>query len=377
MSFEESGPFLMSALEKVEGVMKEYRWMIYGATGRSGQLIARRAVEQGLRPILAGRNAKAVQKISQELNLSWRAFEIGDWETFRREASKINLLVNAAGPFMQSSVLIAEQCLAAHTHYFDLSNEVPSLVAAYTLDGAAKEKDLTLLPGLAFSPAASNCLIKHLHTLLPDADSLDIALEPFMRSESVGANLTMVESIAGGGFRRRGGTLERCWTGNKLIQVALPTGMRMLVPAALGDVEAAYRCTNIPNITTHIVTDIPVAPFRSQEEESPSKDRPPHGESVAERNPNNGGANGKPHPRQSLVWARMSKIGQSSLEGWLYLGEGYEFTAAVVVAGVSQLFHKRGLSTGAHTPASALGADFILDLPNVERRIKPLNKIVM
>eukprot|EP01031_Cornospumella_fuschlensis_P015580 gene15580-19046_t len=41
--------------------MGETTWMIYGANGYTGQLVAAEAVRQGLTPILAGRNAKEVQ----------------------------------------------------------------------------------------------------------------------------------------------------------------------------------------------------------------------------------------------------------------------------------------------------------------------------
>jgi saccharopine dehydrogenase (NAD+, L-lysine-forming) len=359
----------ISGMRRDEKPMKEYQWMIYGATGRSGQLIARRAVSQGLRPILAGRNTKAIQELAEELNLSWRAFEVADWKRFKEEVSKVNLLVNAAGPFLQFSVLIAEACLAVHTHYFDLSNEIPSLTAVYTLDAEAKEKDLLLLPGLAFSPAASNFLVEYLHTLLPGADSLDIALQPFMRTQAIGANLNIFESVMGGVFRRRGGVLERYWIGGPLAQVTLPNGVRTLVPAALGDLEAAYRCTKIPNIMTHVVVDILLFDEILQKTTGAANYGPRETQPTAANGNTKG--QGNPNGGQSLVWARMSKAGKNALEGWLHLGEGYDFTAAMVVAVVSRLVEERKLSTGAHTPATALGADFILNLPDVERKVRP------
>lgn len=348
----------------MERLSKDYPWMIYGATGFSGELIARKAAALGLRPILAGRNAKAVQRIAEKLDLAWRAFEISDCGRCRREISCVNLLVNAAGPFKQASVLVAESCLATQTHYFDLNNEVPSLVAMYTLDAQAKEKNLTLLPGLALSPAASNCLVKHLHNLLPSADSVDIVLDPFMRTYSPGANLTVVENIVQGGFRRRGGALERCWFGNGLIEAKLPTGSRRMLPGALGDVEAVYRSTKLPNITTYIAADLPSVSHGFLQTTPVSSDRSSPVETST--TPFDGAG------RKSLVWARMSKLGQGFLEGWLEFGEGHEFTAAVVVAGVSRILNGKRLSTGAQTPATALGPDFILDLPNVKREVQLL-----
>jgi short subunit dehydrogenase-like uncharacterized protein len=283
----------------------------------------------------------------------------------------VNLLVNAAGPLTQTSVLVAEACLAAHTHYFDLSNQVPSLVGIYTLDAEAKEKNLTLLPGLALSPAASNCLVKHLHTLLPNADALDIVLDPFMRPPThPGASLTIEENIAQGGFRRRGGVLEGNWFGKGLVKMLLPTGTRPMLPSALGDMEAAYRCTNLPNIAAYIVVDVPpvsgdvASTQTSPAAQSASAKSGPTDSDNEDRYAHPGG-------RQSLVWARISKLGQSSLEGWLQFGDGYDFTAAAVIAGISRVLDTGPLSTGAHTAATALGTDFILSLPNVKRTVRP------
>jgi saccharopine dehydrogenase (NAD+, L-lysine-forming) len=347
----------------MEEVIKDYPWMIYGATGRSGELIARKAVAQGLRPILAGRDARAVQKIAEELNLSWRAFGVGDWDKFKREVSRVNLFVNAAGPLKQTSVLVAESCLAACTHYFDLTNQIPSLVAMYTLDAEAKEKNLTLLPGLALSSAVSNCLVEHLHMLLPDADSVDIVLEPFMKDHIPEANLTLAENLAQGGFRRCGGALERYRFGSGLMEAGLPTGIRSVLPSALGDVEAAYRDTKLPNIAAYIATDIPLLFSGVRQTESRHR-----GNGTRY---NHSDDNVPTDDRYSLVWARMSKEGQNFLEGWIEFGEAHEFTATVVIAGVSRLLEQKQLSAGALTPAAALGSDFILNLPNVKRTVQP------
>jgi len=378
---------LSISVENGTRVTKDYPWMIYGATGISGGLIARKAVARGLRPILAGRDPRALQRIAAELGLSWRVFEMTDWGRFRREISRVNLLVNAAGPLMQASVLVAESCLAVDTHYFDLSNQVPSLVAIYMLDAEAKDKNLTLLPGMALSPAASNCLVEHLHTLLPAADSLDIALEPFLETHVPGANLTIAENIVQSGFRRRDGALERYGFGNGMIEVVLPTGVRRMLPSALGDVEAAYYSTKLPNIATYLIVDIPAFSDSFKQTVGASSIRVSPAELKTENGDSPTGNDGKHlvgssnleddnhlDKKQSLVWARMSKTGHASLEGWLQLGEGHDFTASLVIAGVSRLADKKQLSVGTHTAATALGADFILELPNVTRTVQYLTE---
>lgn len=52
------------------------QWMIYGANGYTGQLLARAAAQRGLRPILAGRNRQTISALANELNLPFRCFDL-------------------------------------------------------------------------------------------------------------------------------------------------------------------------------------------------------------------------------------------------------------------------------------------------------------
>ena len=44
-------------------------FILYGATGHTGSLIARRAVEQGLKPLLVARDALKLDRLARELAL--------------------------------------------------------------------------------------------------------------------------------------------------------------------------------------------------------------------------------------------------------------------------------------------------------------------
>ena len=50
------------------------QWMIYGANGYTGRLIAAEAVKRGLKPVLAGRSEPAVRELAESLGLRWRQF---------------------------------------------------------------------------------------------------------------------------------------------------------------------------------------------------------------------------------------------------------------------------------------------------------------
>lgn len=73
--------------------MNNRQWMIYGANGYTGELIAREAVERGSEPVLAGRSAGKIEPLAAELGLESRIFSLNDPEATRQGLSGIELLV--------------------------------------------------------------------------------------------------------------------------------------------------------------------------------------------------------------------------------------------------------------------------------------------
>src|SRR5688572_568370 len=120
-------------------------WMIYGANGYTGQLIAREAVRRGHRPILAGRNGEAVRKLADELKLEARVFDLG-----KAQLGGVALVVHCAGPFSQTSGPMVEACLAHKVHYLDITGELEVFESVFAADAAARERGITLLPGVGF-----------------------------------------------------------------------------------------------------------------------------------------------------------------------------------------------------------------------------------
>ena len=45
------------------------RWLLYGASGYTGRMIAEEAVRRGHRPVLAGRSAERVRPLAESLGL--------------------------------------------------------------------------------------------------------------------------------------------------------------------------------------------------------------------------------------------------------------------------------------------------------------------
>ncbi|MEZ4380624.1 MAG: NAD(P)H-binding protein [Nannocystaceae bacterium] len=76
------------------------RWMLYGANGYTGALIAKLAAERGERPILAGRRRPAVAALAERLGLDHRVFDLSDARALARQLEDVDALLLAAGPLL-------------------------------------------------------------------------------------------------------------------------------------------------------------------------------------------------------------------------------------------------------------------------------------
>ena len=82
-------------------------WMIYGANGYTGEITAREAVQQGLKPVLAGRNRERIETLAQELGLESRVFALDDPDQVLAGISGMKLVLHCAGPFSATSAPMA------------------------------------------------------------------------------------------------------------------------------------------------------------------------------------------------------------------------------------------------------------------------------
>src|SRR4051812_19190014 len=98
-------------------------FLIYGANGYTGSLLAREAARRGLRPILAGRNASALAALAAELAVEHRVFSLDDSSAVDAGLDGARVVLHCAGPFAHTSRAMADACLRTRTHYLDITGE--------------------------------------------------------------------------------------------------------------------------------------------------------------------------------------------------------------------------------------------------------------
>lgn len=230
------------------------RFLLYGATGFVGGATARLAVQRGLRPVLAGRDAIKVQAQATALGVEYRAFSLDDAAAMDRALDDVAVVLHCAGPYLYTSAPMVEACLRTRTHYLDLTGEIPVYQAVATRDAEARARGVMLLPGVGFDVVPTDCLAVHLKRRLPSATRLTLAFQ----SEGPaglppGTQRTMVELIPFGNRVRRQGRLEPPARGLKTRAIDFGRGPVQATRLTWGDVFMAYYSTGIPDIEDYAV----------------------------------------------------------------------------------------------------------------------------
>lgn len=341
-------------------------WMIYGANGYTGRLLAEAAVERGERPVLAGRREEAIRPLARELGLEARVIDLADEEGLRAGLKDMDLVVHCAGPFSATSRPMIDACLATRTHYLDITGEIAVFEAAFRRDAEAKQAGVVLLPGVGFDVVPTDCLAAMLASYLPDALDLELAFAG-LGSVSAGTASSAIEGLGRGGWARVDGTLKQVPTGWRERDIPFPHRTRTCVTIPWGDVSTAFHSTAIPNI--RVYTAVP----RKARKLMPLTDRfapllrqKPVQEALkwVVRRTVKGPDEKLRSEGFSDVWGEVRNADGVTLSGALTTPEGYRFTAISALAAVERM-RSAAPEAGTHTPSSAFGARFVLELEDV------------
>ena len=83
--------------------MPSNTWLVYGANGYTGSLIARTAVQQGLRPIFAGWSPARIAPLAAELGLDHRPFALEGKAAVEVAPADVAVVFNLCG--LRSSLI--------------------------------------------------------------------------------------------------------------------------------------------------------------------------------------------------------------------------------------------------------------------------------
>jgi short subunit dehydrogenase-like uncharacterized protein len=337
-------------------------WLIYGANGYTGELIAREAARRGLRPILAGRSGESIEPLARELGLDVRIFALD-----RPSLDGVGAVLHCAGPFIRTSGPMIDACLANGAHYLDITGEIAVFEQAMRRGEEARRAGIALVPGVGFDVVPTDCMAAMLGDALPGATELLLAFFAPGASLSRGTLMTMIEGLREGGAIRRDGRIVRVPVAYEIRDIPYSCGVRTSMTVPWGDVSTAFHTTGIPSIRVYTgIGRKGATRMRRLRPLLPILGRFPLKQilqTVARR---------KKGPDQtaraqgrSYIWghATNEKSGQM-VTGTMDVPEGYAFTVLSALAAMEHVL-RGDVKPGAWTPSRAFGKDLVREVPGV------------
>ncbi|HAI58261.1 MAG TPA: hypothetical protein DCM32_00070 [Xanthomonadaceae bacterium] len=342
------------------------QWMIYGANGYTGRLMAKEAVARGLRPILAGRRRVELESLARELGgLEVRVFGL-EASALDLGLRGVSLVLHCAGPFSKTCAPMLAACLRAKAHYLDITGEIDVFAHCHQHDAKAREAGIVVLPGAGFDVVPTDCLAAQLKRDLPDASALVLAFEAG-GGPSPGTAKTSVEGLGKGGRVRIAGELRKVPLAWKSRTFDRDGEARSAMTIPWGDVYTAYLSTGIPDIEVYMaVPPAVIGRVRRLRIIRPLLALGPVQRFMKARVEKSvrGPSDSKRGKTDTHVWGEARTADGRELKRQLRTPNGYDLTVTAAL-GITERLLAGAAEPGFKTPSMLMGADYVLGLPGV------------
>lgn len=351
----------MSQQDNLDTQMK---WMIYGANGYTGELIARAAVSRGLKPVLAGRSRDKVEALARELGLEARVLGLEDEVRLLAQIKGHDLVLHCAGPFSATAAPMMEACLRANAHYLDITGEIAVFEHAQSLNDRARAAGVVICPGVGFDVVPTDCVAAALKNAMPDATHLALGFDS-RSSFSPGTAKTSIEGMAQGGKVRRDGKIISVPLAYRVRRIDFGAGEKLAMTIPWGDVSTAWHTTGIANIEVFI----PGSAGMIRGARLANWIRPLLGLPFVQRMLKArigktviGPDQEKRADQGTHVWGEVRNARGDCKSARVHTANVYSLTIDAALAVVDYLLQMRPTG-GAYTPALLLGAELVTHLP--------------
>lgn len=345
------------------------KFLLYGANGYTGRLIASMAADYQLIPVLAGRNQQLLAEMAKALSLEYIVVNLDDEALLQETLKSFKVVLHAAGPFKHTALKMVNACLATGVHYLDITGEIQVFEMLKKMDAKAKNKGIMVMPGVGFDVVPTDCMAQFLHNQMPQATHLKLAFATLGGKLSHGTATTMAEGMGEGGAVREEGKIVRKPLGHKGLWVDFGVKKLFVMTIPWGDISTAYTTTGIPNIETYtgaspktfsmlkwqgwynwfLKLDFVRNYYKRKIKKMPA------GPDDAMR-----------QKARSLVWGEISAPNQTPLTATIQGPEGYTLTAISSLL-ITQKVLGGHYKPGYQTPAGCYGADLVLEIPGTKR----------
>jgi short subunit dehydrogenase-like uncharacterized protein len=343
--------------------------LIYGANGYSGRMIAERLVERGVKPIVAGRNDKAITALGQELGVPSRAFGLDDPQAVSIGLENVSVVVHCAGPYATTFKPMLDSCIQNKVHYLDITGQYQVIEAIAARHEELKTAGIMAMCSIGFDVVPSDCILAHVAARLPTATHLEVYVRP-SRGATPGTASSLVERLGlPNAVRQKGQLVERC-AGADRRSIEFPDGQVKFVGIPWGDISTGWKTTHIPNIATFLSFG-PAAPIGMYlsgylRPLLQSKFMQARFKSLIKRYVKGPGEEWHQSAHSEVI-AEVRDDQGNICRSYVRTPEAY-FLTAVTACEIASRVHNGDTRPGFQTPAGLFGPDFILQFDGVERK---------
>jgi len=171
----------------------EGRVAVFGATGHTGGFVAAELLRRGVAPVLVGRRAGGLEAVQGAAGqaLDTRIASIADPESLDRAFHDADVVINCAGPFLDTARPVIEAALRSRSSYLDVTAEQASALDTFErFDDAAREAGIVVLPAMAFYGGLADLMATALLDGWEHADTLEIGIALDRWMPTLGTRLT-------------------------------------------------------------------------------------------------------------------------------------------------------------------------------------------
>ena len=342
--------------------------LIYGANGYTAELIIGLALQDGAKPILAGRSAQKLALLAQQHGLRCRVFGLDDPGLVVKNLAGVAVVLNCAGPFSRTAKAMAEGCIAAGVHYLDITGEIDVFEALALMGAKAAKAGVMLMPGTGFDVVPSDCLAAHLKRRMQDAIALTLAFQA-IGQPSHGTATTMVENLHRGGMVRRGGKLLAVPSAAASREIDFGSGPRTTICIPWGDVSTAWVSTGIADIEVFMAAPAAMRWMAKASRYIGGVMGSSWVQNLLKKQIDSGPAGPNAEQRQrgaSHLWGQVRNAAGQTATARLDTVEGYALTALTAWDIAKRTAHGEA-QPGYRTPSLVFGADYILNFTGTTR----------
>jgi hypothetical protein len=148
---------------------------VYGATGHTGQFVVHEAQRRGLPVVAVGRSAARLDETFPPA-VTRRVAMLDDPASLEKAFAGCAVVINCAGPFLDTAAPVAQAALHAGCHYIDVTAEQASAQASFAdFDAPARAADRVVIPAAGFYGGLADLLASALASA-GEIDEITVAI---------------------------------------------------------------------------------------------------------------------------------------------------------------------------------------------------------